>query len=57
MEELVLTALAPGTIEHWMRNQYYSTQGEMLFAIADAMHEEYKAIADAGIILQLDDPD
>jgi 5-methyltetrahydropteroyltriglutamate--homocysteine methyltransferase len=57
VEELVLTALAPGTIEHWMRNQYYKTQEEMLFAIADAMHEEYKAITDAGIILQLDDPD
>jgi 5-methyltetrahydropteroyltriglutamate--homocysteine methyltransferase len=55
--ELCLTALAPGTIEHWMRNQYYKSQEEMLFAIADAMHEEYKAITDAGIILQLDDPD
>jgi 5-methyltetrahydropteroyltriglutamate--homocysteine methyltransferase len=55
--ELCLTALAPGTIEHWMRNQYYKTQEEMLFAIADAMHEEYKAITDAGIVLQLDDPD
>ncbi len=57
VEELCLTALAPATIEHWMRNQHYKTQEEMLFAIADAMHEEYKAIADAGIILQLDDPD
>jgi 5-methyltetrahydropteroyltriglutamate--homocysteine methyltransferase len=57
VEELVLTALAPATIEHWLRNQYYNTQEEMLFAIADAMHEEYKAIADAGIVLQLDDPD
>jgi 5-methyltetrahydropteroyltriglutamate--homocysteine methyltransferase len=55
--ELCLTALAPGTVEHWMRNQYYTSQEEMLFAIADAMHEEYKAITDAGIILQLDDPD
>jgi 5-methyltetrahydropteroyltriglutamate--homocysteine methyltransferase len=55
--ELCLTALAPGTIEHWLRNQYYKTQEDMLFAIADAMNEEYKAIADAGIILQLDDPD
>ncbi|MBI2761286.1 MAG: cobalamin-independent methionine synthase II family protein [Chloroflexi bacterium] len=55
--DLVLTALAPATIEHWMRNQYYKTQEEMLFAIAEAMHEEYKAITDAGIILQLDDPD
>jgi 5-methyltetrahydropteroyltriglutamate--homocysteine methyltransferase len=57
VEELCLTALAPGTIEHWLRNQYYNTQEDMLFAIADAMNEEYKAIADAGIILQLDDPD
>jgi 5-methyltetrahydropteroyltriglutamate--homocysteine methyltransferase len=57
VEELALTALAPATIEHWLRNQYYKTQEEMLFAIADAMHEEYKAIADAGIVLQLDDPD
>jgi 5-methyltetrahydropteroyltriglutamate--homocysteine methyltransferase len=57
VEELVLTALAPATVEHWLRNQHYKTQEEMLFAIADAMHEEYKAITDAGIVLQLDDPD
>ena len=57
VEELVLTALAPGTVEHWMRNQHYAKQEDMLFAIADAMHEEYKAITDAGIVLQLDDPD
>jgi len=57
VEELCLTALAPATIEHWLRNEYYATQEEMLFAIADAMHEEYKAIAGAGITLQLDDPD
>lgn len=56
-EDLVLTALAPATIEHWMRNQHYQTQEEMLFAIAEAMHEEYKAIADAGIVVQIDDPD
>ncbi|HLF71284.1 MAG TPA: cobalamin-independent methionine synthase II family protein [Dehalococcoidia bacterium] len=57
VEELCLTALAPATIEHWMRNQHYNTQEDMLFAIADAMHEEYKAITDAGITLQIDDPD
>ena len=57
VEELILTALAPATIEHWLRNEYYGTQEEMLFAIADAMHEEYKAITDAGILLQIDDPD
>jgi 5-methyltetrahydropteroyltriglutamate--homocysteine methyltransferase len=57
VQEGVLTALAPGTIEHWLRNEYYKTTEEFLFAIADAMHEEYKAITDAGFVLQLDDPD
>ena len=56
VEDAVLTALAPGTIEHWLRNDY-KTQEEFLFAIADAMHDEYKAITDAGFVLQLDDPD
>jgi len=56
-EEAVLTAVAPGTIEHWMRNQHYATQEDFLFAIADAMHDEYKAITDAGFVLQIDDPD
>ncbi len=49
-----LPAVAPGTIEHWLRNEYYATDEEYLYAIADAMHEEYKAIADAGFILQID---
>jgi 5-methyltetrahydropteroyltriglutamate--homocysteine methyltransferase len=57
IEDAVLTALAPGTIEHWLQNRYYKTEEEFLFAVADAMHEEYKAITDAGFILQLDDPD
>lgn len=57
IEEAFLSALAPGTIEHWLRNHHYKTQEALLFAVADAMHEEYRAITDAGIILQLDDPD
>ena len=44
-------ALAPGTVEHWLRNHHYASQEELLFAVADAMHEEYKAITDAGIML------
>ena len=35
---------------------HYKTDEEFLFACADAMREEYKAIIDAGLILQLDDP-
>jgi 5-methyltetrahydropteroyltriglutamate--homocysteine methyltransferase len=52
-----LPAVAPGTMEHWMYNEYYKTDEEFLFAIADAMAEEYKAITAAGFILQIDDPD
>jgi 5-methyltetrahydropteroyltriglutamate--homocysteine methyltransferase len=52
-----LPAIAPGTIEHWLFNEYYTSDEEFLFAIADAMHEEYRAITDAGLNLQIDDPD
>jgi 5-methyltetrahydropteroyltriglutamate--homocysteine methyltransferase len=55
--DAVLTGLAPGTIEHWLNNEHYRSDEEFLFAIADAMHVEYKMITDAGFILQLDDPD
>jgi 5-methyltetrahydropteroyltriglutamate--homocysteine methyltransferase len=55
--EPFLPAVAPGTIEHWMKNEYYRSDEEFLNAIADAMHEEYKAITDAGFLLQIDDPD
>jgi 5-methyltetrahydropteroyltriglutamate--homocysteine methyltransferase len=55
--EAILPVIAVGSIEHWIRNVYYPSEEDFLFALADAMHEEYKAIADAGIILQLDDPD
>jgi len=57
VEEVFLPAIAPGTMEHWMKNEYYPSNEAYLFAIADAMHEEYKAIVDAGFILQIDDPD
>ena len=55
--EPFLPAVAPGTIEHWLYNQHYKTDEEFLFALADAMHLEYKAITDAGLNLQIDDPD
>src|SRR5579862_1165785 len=55
--EAYLPAIAPGTIEHWLVNRHYSSEQDFVFAIADAMHEEYKAITDAGFVLQIDDPD
>jgi 5-methyltetrahydropteroyltriglutamate--homocysteine methyltransferase len=56
-EEAFLPAIAPGTIEHWMKNDYYPSDETYLTAIAEAMHEEYQAIVDAGFLLQIDDPD
>ena len=56
-EEAFLPAVAPGTMEHWMKNEFYKSDEEYLFAIAEAMRAEYKAIVDAGFVLQIDDPD
>ena len=39
-----------------MGDAFYKTQEEFLFASAEAMREEYKAILDVGLVLQLDDP-
>ncbi len=55
--EAFLPANTPGTIEHWMLNEHYPSDEAFVFAIADAMHEEYQAIVDAGFLLQIDDPD
>ncbi|MGC1751641.1 MAG: hypothetical protein WA805_01020, partial [Trebonia sp.] len=52
-----LPAITPGTVEHWLRNDYYPDDESFLGAIADVLHEEYTAITDAGLLLQLDDPD
>ena len=56
VEEAFIPAVAPGTVELQRRNEYYSSADDYLAAIADAMQHEYKAIIDAGFILQIDDP-
>ena len=38
VEESFLPAVAPGTIEHWLRNEHYPADESYLFAIADAVH-------------------
>jgi 5-methyltetrahydropteroyltriglutamate--homocysteine methyltransferase len=55
VEEGFMTSVAPASLMRFA-NTYYKTEEEFLFACADAMREEYKAIVDAGLILQLDDP-
>ncbi len=56
VEEAFIPAISPANVEDWQRNAYYATQEEFLFAIADALHEEYRAIVDAGFLVQIDDP-
>jgi 5-methyltetrahydropteroyltriglutamate--homocysteine methyltransferase len=55
VDEGFMTSIAPGATTR-MGNTFYKTQEEFLFASAEAMREEYKAVLDAGLILQLDDP-
>jgi 5-methyltetrahydropteroyltriglutamate--homocysteine methyltransferase len=56
VEEAFLPAISPAGIEEWQKNRYYRSDEEYLYAIADAMHEEYRAIVDSGLLLQIDDP-
>jgi 5-methyltetrahydropteroyltriglutamate--homocysteine methyltransferase len=55
--EAFLPANTPGTIEHWLRNEHYPGEEAFVEAIAQAMREEYRAIVEAGFLLQIDDPD
>jgi 5-methyltetrahydropteroyltriglutamate--homocysteine methyltransferase len=56
VEEAFMPAISPSNIEDWQKNAYYKSQEEYVFAIAEAMREEYKAIVDAGFLVQVDDP-
>jgi 5-methyltetrahydropteroyltriglutamate--homocysteine methyltransferase len=55
VEEAFIPAIAPGMVGRG-QNQYYATDEEYVFAIAEALKTEYKAIVEAGFILQIDDP-
>ena len=50
-----LTTTAPASVEVGRRNEYYSTQEEFVFALADALKVEYETIAAAGFQVQIDD--
>jgi 5-methyltetrahydropteroyltriglutamate--homocysteine methyltransferase len=53
VEEAFMPATSPWGFGH---NAYYATEGEYVQAVGRAMREEYRAIVDAGFILQIDDP-
>jgi len=55
--ESFMTAPSPGIISSTMLNAHYDSQEKYLDALAREMGKEYKAIADAGLTLQIDAPD
>jgi 5-methyltetrahydropteroyltriglutamate--homocysteine methyltransferase len=52
-----MTAASPGVIAQFMANRYYPSHSDYIGVLADAMREEYEAIAGAGLVVQLDCPD
>jgi 5-methyltetrahydropteroyltriglutamate--homocysteine methyltransferase len=49
-----IPALAPASV-YWLRNEHYDSDEEFVYAFADALHQEYAAIVDAGFIVSVDD--
>ncbi len=56
-EEWFMTSPSPGQVARFLHNQYYPSEEAYLYALADVMHAQYRAIVDAGLVLQLDCPD
>src|SRR5207249_9014801 len=55
--ERFVTSPSPGQIARYLKNQHYPSEEAYLYALADVMAREYRAIVDAGLVLQLDCPD
>jgi 5-methyltetrahydropteroyltriglutamate--homocysteine methyltransferase len=49
-----LPVVAPASV-YWLQNEHYATEEELVYAVADALHEEYAAIVEAGFLVQVDD--
>jgi 5-methyltetrahydropteroyltriglutamate--homocysteine methyltransferase len=56
-EDAFMPAVSPAQLAGWNKNEFYKTDEEFGLALADALREEYRAIVDAGFLLQIDDPD
>ena len=56
-EEVFMTSPSPGQIGRFLQNRYYPSDEKYLYTLADVMKREYRAIVDAGFVLQIDCPD
>jgi 5-methyltetrahydropteroyltriglutamate--homocysteine methyltransferase len=57
VEDAFMTAASPGVVWHFLENEHYPTHEAYVFAVADAMRNEYRQIHEAGFVVQLDCPD
>ena len=57
VEEAFMTAASPGVIANFLHNEHYPSDEAYLYALAEVMKEEYKAIVNSGLLLQIDCPD
>ncbi len=56
-QEGFIAALGPLSLGAGARNEHYADETSYMMAVADALREEYKAITDAGLIVQVDEPE
>ena len=56
VEDYFYPVLGPGWLDHFVWNDYYKTEEEYCFALAEIVKNDMKAVVDAGFVLQIDDP-
>jgi len=57
VEEVFMTSPSPGQIGRFLQNRHYPSDEAYLATLADVMKREYRAIVEAGFVLQVDCPD
>ncbi len=55
-EDYFYPVLGPGWLDHFVFNDYYKTEEEYCYALAEIVKEDMKAVVEAGLTLQIDDP-
>lgn len=56
IEDCFFPVLSPNWLSHFVLNDYYKTEEEYIYALAAFFKNDYRAVVDAGFILQIDDP-
>ncbi len=56
VDNFFFPVLGPGWTDHFVFNDFYKTEEEYIYALAELAKHDFKAVTDAGFILQIDDP-